>query len=285
MDRRVLREALALSERHEPFVLATVVDAHGSVPGKKGTTMLVKEDGSLVGTVGGAGLEEKVRFLARQALRQREGGLQRFDLMAWKPGGLPSLCGGSVDISLQYVAPRPHLLLWGGGHVALALSRQLTLLDYDFSVADDRAEYTRAERFPSAKHRWTVAPSELLGTIGSSGDRFSHAYLLGYDAKKDEEVAFRLLPSFPGHVGLIASRTKRELTLKALRARGLPPEVVSRLRCPVGVPLRAETPEEIAVSIVGEVIQDVHPAPERGRTASKAEEAAPTHVEEGPGHA
>ena len=82
----MLREALRLSEAHVPYVLATVIDAQGSVPGKKGVSLLVRADGSILGTVGGAGLEEKVRFLARQALRRREGGLHRFDLRAWKPG-------------------------------------------------------------------------------------------------------------------------------------------------------------------------------------------------------
>lgn len=285
MDRKVLKEALALTEAHRPYVLATIVDAHGSVPGKKGTTMLVHEDGSVLGTVGGAGLEEKVRFLARSALRQKEGGLHRFDLMAWKPGGLSSRCGGSVDVSLQYVPPRPNVLIWGGGHVALAFAKQMDLLDYDYSVSDDRPEFTTAERFPRARHRWTVSPAELLPAVRASGDRFSHAYLLGYDAQKDEEAAFHLLPDFEGRVGLIASRTKRELTFKGLRARGLPEETLARLRSPVGIPMGAQSPEEIAVSLVGEIIQDLHPPRESGTARSKAEEVAPAHAEESPGPA
>lgn len=285
MDRKVLKEALALTEAHQPFVLATVVDYHGSVPGKRGVTMLVREDGSIVGTVGGAGLEEKVRFLARQALRHRAGGLHRFDLTAWKPGGLDSRCGGSVDVALEYVPARPNLLLWGGGHVALALSRQLSLLDYDYSIADDRPDFTTAERFPGARHRWTVAPGGLPEALAGSGERFSHAYLLGYDAKKDEEVAFRLLSSFEGHVGLIASRTKREITLRGLRARGLSEGQLSRLRSPVGVPLGAETPEEIAVSIMAEVIQDVHADRPAEGVDERAEEGAPAHAAKGTGPA
>ncbi|MDE1838043.1 MAG: XdhC family protein [Euryarchaeota archaeon] len=285
MDRRVLKEALALSDAHFPYVLATIVDAHGSVPAKKGAAMLVREDGRIVGTIGGAGLEEKVRFLARQALRHHEGGLHRFDLKAWKPGGLQSLCGGSVDVAVEYVAPKPNVLLWGGGHVALALSRQLALLDYDHSVADDRGEYVSAERFPNARHRWVVAPQELPSTLEKSGERFSHAYLLGYDAKKDEEVAFRLLPTFSGAVGLIASRSKREITLRSLKARGLDPETLSRLRSPIGVPMGAETPEEIAVSIAGEIIQDLRSSVRKEEVAARAEEAATDHAQESPGQA
>jgi xanthine dehydrogenase accessory factor len=286
MDRKILQEALRLTEAHRSYVLATVVDHQGSVPGKRGATLLVREDGSTVGTVGGAGLEEEVKFLARQAIRRGESSLYRFDLRAWQPGGLESLCGGSVDVSVQFVAARPNVLLWGGGHVALALSRQFALLDYDFSVADDRAEFVSAERFPQAKHRWTTSPEELGARWRESGENFSHVYLLGYSAKKDEEAAFHLLPIFPGRVGLIASRVKRERIRKDLAARGLAPETLSRLRSPVGVPMGAQTPEEIAVSITGEIIQDLHPSrsvPEPEE--AQAEEAAKGRGEAGTGQA
>lgn len=275
MERKVLEEALRLATAHQPYVLATVVDCHGSVPGKKGATLLLREDGSFVGTVGGASLEEKVKFFARQALRRHEGGLHRFDLMAWKPGGLESICGGSVDIAVQYVAPRPYVLFWGGGHVALALARQLHLLDFDYAVADDRAEFVTEERFPHARHRWLVDAKDLLAKVEGSHERFTHVYLLGYDARKDQEAAFRLLPTFPGKVGLIGSRTKRELTRKALAARGLSEGVLDRLRSPIGVPMGAETPEEIAVSIAGEIIQDLHPTRTREGTPETTEAGTP----------
>lgn len=286
MDRNVLREALRLSEAHEPFVLATVADHQGSVPAKKGATLLMRADETLVGTVGGADLEEKVKFLARQALRNHESGLHRFELRSWAPGGLESLCGGTVEVSIQFVSPRPNVLLWGGGHVAEALARQFVLLDFDHSVADDREAFVSAERFPNARHRWKATPEELPGRIEQSGEHFSHVYLLGYSAKKDQAVAALLLPSFPGKVGLIASRTKRELTRRGLRARGLSEAVVGRLRSPIGLPIGAESPQEIAVSIAAEVIQDLHPSRGvEGGEPVKAEEVAKGRGEAGTGQA
>lgn len=286
MDRRILQEALRLGEAHRGYVLATVVDHQGSVPAKRGSTLLVRDDGTMVGTVGGAGLEEKVKFLARQALRRGESGLHRFDLRAWQPGGLESLCGGTVDVAVQYVAPTPNILLWGGGHVALALARQFALLDYDYTVADDRPDYVSEERFPHARHRWAVSPTELLERVQKGGENFSHVYLLGYSAKKDQQVAFLLLPAGKARVGMIASRVKRELTLKELRSRGLPEEVVARLRSPVGLPMGAQTPEEIAVSITAEIIQDLHPSSElEGEAPAHAEEAAKGRGEESTGQA
>src|SRR5580658_6131740 len=125
MDRSTLIESLRLLDARRPFIRAVVVRSVGSVPGKVGATMIVRDDGTTLGTVGGAALEEKVKELAAEALRRQRGDLHHFDLQKWREGGLPSLCGGSVDVAIEYVAAPPHLLLWGGGHVAHALAGAL----------------------------------------------------------------------------------------------------------------------------------------------------------------
>ena len=264
MDRRETREALRLLESHQPFVRAVVVQATGSVPGKVGASMLVRSDGSSVGTVGGAALEERVKELARAAFEHRAGGLHHFDLAAWKPGGLPSLCGGSVEIAVEYVPARPNLLLWGGGHVAHALAALLPTLEYDYSVADDREEWVGADRFPNAERREVVAPDRLWDVFDPS--TFTHLYLLGYDAAKDLEVLASALERFPNTIGLIASAAKREHMFASLRARGVRRAALARVQSPVGVPIGAESPEEIAVSIVAEIVAELHPAGPRHRT-------------------
>jgi xanthine dehydrogenase accessory factor len=258
MDRRHAREALRLLDTREPFVRATVVQTTGSVPGKLGASMIVRSDGSTVGTVGGAALEERVKDLARDALARHEGGLHHFDLQAWSPGGLPSLCGGSVDIAVEFVASRPNLLLWGGGHVAHAVAEILPTLEYDYSVADDRPEWVGAERFPQADRREVVAPEHLWDVFDPGS--FTHLYILGYDAQKDLEAVAVSLRQFPNQIGLIASSAKREHMYAQLRGRGVPREALGRIRSPVGLPIGSETPPEIAVSIVAEIVQERHPA-------------------------
>jgi xanthine dehydrogenase accessory factor len=264
MDRRLTREALRLMEAHEPFVRATVVKATGSVPGKLGASMLVRTDGSCLGTVGGAALEERIKELARTAFETRSGDLHHFDLQAWRPGALPSLCGGSVEIAIEYVAARPNLLLWGGGHVAQALATLLPTLEYDFSVADDRPEWVSPDRFPLADRREVVAPERLWDVIDPS--TFTHLYLLGYDAKKDLEVLASAIDRFPNAIGLIASASKREHMFAELRTRGVSREALARVRSPVGIEIGAETPAEIAVSIVAELVTEMHPTDLRTRT-------------------
>lgn len=266
MDRTLTRLALRLLEERVPFARATVVRTEGSVPGKRGASMIVTPTGDAFGTVGGAALEERVKEAAAAALQSRRGDLFHYDLRAWSPGGLPSLCGGSVDIAVEYVAARPNLLLWGGGHVAHAVARLLPTLEYDYSVADDRADWVTLERFPGAEHREVVDPVRLWDRFEPA--RFSHLYLLGYDATKDTEVLASSLGRFTGHIGLIASRPKRTRILAELRRRGLPEREIRRIRSPIGVPIAAESPAELAVSIAAEIIQDLH---------------APITVEEVPG--
>ncbi|HTW55139.1 MAG TPA: XdhC/CoxI family protein [Thermoplasmata archaeon] len=261
MDRRLTREALRLMELHQPFVRATVVRATGSVPGKVGATMIVRADGTTVGTVGGAALEERVKTLAARALEDRAGDLHHFDLQAWTPGGLPSLCGGSVDIAVEYVGARPNLLLWGGGHVAHALATILPTLEYDYSVADDRPEWIGPDRFPSAERREVVAPGELWTRWDPAS--FTHLYVLGYDAGKDLEVLHSALTVFPNQIGLIASAAKRAHMYATLREQGVGRDALARIRSPVGLEIGAQTPAEIAVSIVAELVRGMHPTDRR----------------------
>ncbi len=278
MDRKLTREALRLLDSHQPFVRATIVETKGSVPGKLGSSMLVRADGTFLGTIGGAALEEEVKELARGAFGSHRGGLHHFDLQAWKEGGLPSLCGGSVEVAIEYVPARPNLLLWGGGHVAQALAALLPTLEYDFSVADDRPDWVGEDRFPAADRREVVAPERLWETF--EPEKFTHLYLLGYDARKDLEVLARSLDRFPSAIGLIASASKREHLFGELRRRGVSRVALRRIRSPVGLDIGAESPAEIAVAIVGEIVREMHPASLRSRArparaSSPEEDVAP----------
>jgi xanthine dehydrogenase accessory factor len=278
VDRRQTREALRLLEAHQSFVRATVVQAVGSVPGKLGASMLVRSDGSTLGTVGGAALEEEVKLLAARAFETRTGELHHFDLQSWTPGGLPSLCGGSVEIALEYVPARPNLLLWGGGHVAHALASLLPTLEYDYCVADDRPDWVGVDRFPTADRREVVSPDRLWEVFEPAS--FTHLYLLGYDALRDLEVLARSIDRFPNQIGLIASAAKREHMYARLRERGVSREALARVRSPVGLAIGAQSPAEIAVAIVGELVAEAHPTNLRTapRDARASEESKDAHA-------
>lgn len=261
MNRRMAREVVRLMDLHVSFVRATVVKTVGSVPGKVGASMILRPDGTFLGTIGGAGLEEEVKAHARNALTSRRSDLLHFDLQAWKPGGLPSLCGGSVDISVEYVPAHPNLLLWGGGHVAHAIATLLPALEYDYSVADDRPEWVTVERFPHADRREAVTAGEVWTVFDAA--EFSHLYLLGYDAKKDLELLASSIDRFPGYIGLISSAPKRAHMFAELRRRGVAPAAIARVHAPIGLAIGAESPSEIAVAVVAEIIRSLRPAAPR----------------------
>ena len=117
VSRKVLRRAAELADAGLPFAMCTVISARGSVPGKVGAKMIVERDGTPFGTVGGAGLEEKTKALGVKCLAERKGGTFKFDLAYYRPGALDSLCGGSVEVLVEYMGAVPHVLICGGGHV------------------------------------------------------------------------------------------------------------------------------------------------------------------------
>lgn len=251
----VQKKILQLIEEGRAFAVATVAEARGSVPGKQGAKMVFLPDGAQFGTVGGAGLEEKVKGLCRKALEEKKGGLTRFDLMYYKEGALDSLCGGSVQILVEYMAPVPHLLIAGGGHCGLEVAKLCDQLGYSHSVLDDRAEYAARERFPNAKRNLHAMPEEFFAREDLSP--YSHVVLVGWSHKIDTELLYHLVRKYPGWIGVISSKTKRGEMFRRLKARGIEEAALERIVAPVGLAIGAETPAEIAVSILGQIISSV----------------------------
>ena len=259
MDPTLLREAATLAESGEPCALAVVAAAKGSVPGKVGATMLVTRDATR-GTVGGAGLEERVKALARDALRTGEGGVHVFDLARWKEGGLDSVCGGTVTIAISVVRPAPHLLLVGGGHCSEALARLCDVLGWSYSIVDSRAGYAEESRFPTARAAATQAPAAFIRQQDDLA-RFSHVYVMGHSHHEDGDAILALLErGYAGHLGVIGSKSKLHAFRERAQAAGLGAEF-ARVRSPIGLDVGAEPPAEIAVSVAAELISLARRAP------------------------
>lgn len=248
MLREIAREVSRLLERGDGFALATVVASQGSVPGKVGFQMLVRRDGSQVGTVGGAGLERRVHEACGKAMAGGEQRLLEFDLSYKKEGGLDSVCGGSVTVFVHGVAAKPHVLLVGGGHVSHEVAKLCDGLDFLHSVLDSRPEYASRTRFPGAVECHAVAASSLEGRVDPT--RYSHVLVAGHSYHEDIAVLTWLLPRFGGHVGLIGSAMKRKEFRERLRTAGVGEPQLERIECPVGLDIGAKTPAEIALSIV-----------------------------------
>jgi xanthine dehydrogenase accessory factor len=255
VSRKVMRRAVELLDDGESFALCTVVSARGSVPGKTGAKMIVRADGSQFGTVGGAGLEEKCKDLGRRCIAERRTLTQRFELATGRPGALDSLCGGAVEILVEFMGAVPHVLICGGGHVGLEVARLCDQLEYVHSVLDDRVEFASRERFPSARELHVGHPEQFFPAHAGTLSHYSHVVLLGYSYKIDTEALYQCVTRFRGFTGLICSRLKRREMFAKLRERGVAEADLERVEAPLGVSIAAETPAEIAVSILGSIIQ------------------------------
>lgn len=240
-------------------VLCILIEQEGSTPRKGGASMWVYPDGSIEGTIGGGPMEyECIKF----ALSMLESGdsvrVQYFDLGAGLnastcPEG--AVCGGSGRVYFEAVLPETEIFIFGAGHVGKALARVANASGYDVTVWDERVEYANEENIPWAK---TMAcPLDELFDCSQHAGLFhknSYVVIVTRGHNLDSEVMRLMENRDAAYIGVIGSRGKIAFVDKQLKAKGVSEEYLNGLRRPIGLPLKAETPEEIAVSILAEIV-------------------------------
>jgi xanthine dehydrogenase accessory factor len=241
------------------FVLLTVVEARGFTPQKPGGRMLLGEAGETAGTIGGGAIEHACLADARAMLAS--GDTTRM-VRRQLTTELGMCCGGEMVVHLEVLEARPRLIVFGAGHVARPLAALAHDCGFAVTVVDARGEWLTPERFPNAV-RTLRAPDSYARENDLGGD--DYAVVTTHDHALDQRVVQELLPRTLRFTGLIGSVAKQRKFALRLRARGFTETQVARLRTPVGLAIGARTPEEIAVSIVGELIAVRRGAtPERG---------------------
>ena len=257
-------------ERGESVAMASVIEASGSVPGKPGARLALTLSGARFGTIGGAGLELKVEDAlrgmlngGRQQVREKGGRVETFVLYKDAKGEevtpLDSLCGGRVTVAMEVMDPMPHVLIAGGGHVGRAVAIVCDTLGWSHSVFDVRAEYAEAERYPFASELHAGSVSGFLeGEDSDSLVRFSDVLLLGHDWAVDQEFLLGMLGRIEGgarpRIGAIGSTVKWNAFREAAVDAGVSEEAVDSVRCPIGLDIGADSPEEIAVAVCAEIM-------------------------------
>jgi xanthine dehydrogenase accessory factor len=246
-------EIVRLQRAGEPCALCTITKTQGSTPGKTTMKMLVRRDGSFVGTVGGGCLEAEVLEAALAAIRDEKPRTLGFALNErdYPDSGL--LCGGQLEVFVEPMVV-PRLVLFGGGHVAAAIARIARPVGFHVTVVDDRADFAARERHPDADETRCGEFDELARSILPADDKYVLAVTRGHD--KDGEVleALERAGATPRYLGMIGSRAKRVQLFEKLVARGVDPGFLERVRTPMGLPIGARTHEEIAVAVVAELI-------------------------------
>lgn len=244
--------ALAEAERQgEAVVVCTVVRTAGAAPRHAGSKMLVYPDGHIDGTVGGGEIENQVRRVAEQALRDGQPQLRQYQLVDPEKGDV-AVCGGSMDIFVEPVLPQPTLLIIGGGHVGRAVARLGKFLGFRVVVSDDRPEFCTPESVPEADLCVLAPMLDLPAHISFNPQ--TYVVLVTRGTEVDVAGLPVLLEQSWAYLGVIGSRRRWLTTARELAGRGVKPENLARIHSPIGLELNAETPEEIAVSILAEII-------------------------------
>ncbi len=247
----IYEEIARLRKLGRKAALATIIQVQGSIPSYETSKLLIREDGSILGTVGGGCVEAEVWAVAQDVMREEKPRRLHFNLNANPEYDNGLVCGGSLDIFIEPILAIPTLYLFGGGHISVAVEQIARLAGFDCVIADDREPFANPQRFPRAATyagAWeeifpqlTVSDSAyiLIATRGHKGDLTCLRWALGTPAR---------------FIGMIGSRRKLIEFTKILAGEGVPSSQLDRIHSPVGLDIGALTPEEIAVAAVAEMI-------------------------------
>ena len=235
-------------------MLCTLTYKDGSGPRDPGAKMLVTSNGEAIGTIGGGGMERLLVGRALEALEERKTRSYHFAMgIPAREGMIPvdSKCGGEVKIFMDPIYPDPRLVIMGSGLIAQAVARYAEDCGFTVIIVDD-AETATPENFPDMKIHSDKYPESLQGVEIRHSD-----YVAMLHGETDFEVAGlrHAVRAEPAFIGLLGSKNKRREHTKQLKEEGLPEEAVEKIKGPIGLSIEAETPEEIAISIVAELIQ------------------------------
>jgi xanthine dehydrogenase accessory factor len=227
---------------------ATVILANGSTPRSSGARMLVLDDGTTVGTVGGGALELAVTRAATEAIRTGKPARMAIHLTR----DLGMCCGGQMEVYVEPIQAREPFYVFGAGHVAHALAPLLLSLDYDVAIVDDRDELATPERFPGCRIE-SGDPREFARALPGAEDTW--ILVTTHDHALDLDLGEVLLPKTCAWIGMIGSQAKVAKFFLRWRAAGMDEALFAKLSAPVGLDVGAETPAEIAVSIAAELVR------------------------------
>jgi xanthine dehydrogenase accessory factor len=261
-----------LLENGEELVLATVLSHKGSTPRTAGTRMVIRRDGTILGTIGGGIVEARVMETAPEVFETRASAERSFELTHQITDTMDMICGGHMSVRLEYIAPSPvniekfkqffeesrrlhkTAFLFGAGHVSQQLAKLTHMVGFRTVVLDDRAEFANRDRFPEMDRVQVLERFENAFS-GLSVDATCFIVILTRGHSHDRTVLAQALGTKAAYIGMIGSHRKRDTIYRSLMEEGFTKADLDRVHCPIGLDIGGETPEEIAVSIVAEMIE------------------------------
>lgn len=257
----IYEQIVELRRQGRRGAIATIVNVRGSIPSFKTAKMLVRDDGSIVGTIGGGCVEADVWQAAREVMESEKPRSLKFDLNQDPKFDTGLVCGGTLEVFVEPVLPPALLYLFGAGHVALNVCRIAANAGFEVTVTDDRSSYASRERFPAAQEVQALDFDSAMKKIDPSESSFIVIVTRGH--RDDMRLLRWAVQTRARYIGMIGSKRKVIAIFKNLQAEGLPAHLFDRVHAPIGLDIGAVTPEEIAVAITAELI-----AIRRGATAA-----------------
>jgi len=247
----LFEEIVRLRRAGQRAAMATIVHTDGSIPSYESSRMLVREDGSIAGTVGGGCVEAEVWAAAKEVIRTEAPRKMVFNLNneAQYDNGL--ICGGTLEIFVEPILPQPTLYIFGGGHISMALAGVAHAAGFAIVIVDDREAFANAQRFPMAQEIHTSFEDAYEKIRPNAA---SYLVIVTRGHRDDMRVLAWALNTQARYIGMIGSKRKVLSVYKALEKEGYGPEKFERVHAPVGLEIGALTPEEIAISIAAELI-------------------------------
>jgi xanthine dehydrogenase accessory factor len=248
----IYEEVVRLRRLGQKCALATIVQVNGSIPSYESAKLLVREDGSMLGTIGGGCVEAEVWNAAREVMQNERARHMNFSLGqdAAYDNGL--ICGGQLSVFIEPVVPQPRLYVFGAGHISKSISKVATLAGFATVIVDNREAFAHRDRFPEADEIFAEEYEEVFPKLPIRDT--SYVVIVTRGHRDDMRVMRWAVGTNAKYIAMIGSKRKVIGVVKELEKEGIPREAFERAFAPMGLDIGAITPEEIAVSIVAEMI-------------------------------
>jgi xanthine dehydrogenase accessory factor len=245
-------EIVRLRKLGQKCALATIVQVKGSIPSYESAKLLVREDGSMLGTIGGGCVEAEVWTIAREVIDTEKPRHLNFSLGqdAAYDNGL--ICGGQLNIFVEAVIPQPRAYIFGGGHVSKSISKAANMAGFSTVIVDDREAFANAERFPEADATYAEEYEAVFPKLDVNSSSYIVIVTRGH--RDDMRVLRWAVTTQAKYISMIGSKRKTISVVKELEKEGMPREAFEKIFAPMGLDIGAESPEEIAISVVAEMI-------------------------------
>ena len=246
----LLKVALKAAEEGRSYAFATIIESTiKGTPQKRGAKMIVLEDGTLVGTIGGGRNEKAAKEESLKAIKAGNPCLVTYDYFG---GEGQSVCGGQIKVFIEPFAGKKKLIVCGAGHIALPLSVFAKILNFHVTIIDDRPEYLNMTRFPHVDLMILGSHAKKLKGVALGQDSFVMIVTQGNEY--DYECLKGIIGKKIAYLGVISSKAKRIKFIKRLKVEGVSQKQIEKVRMPAGADIGAQTPEEIALSIISEMV-------------------------------